>query len=144
MPTAGEANLNKRGRSQDDTTHPNSKKVCDPRADAKIPKASNPPIGKRATLLPKTANQPAEAQLRQAEIMKKARGHALAAQVAAADLALMDGNNNQVLIEDIGPEPDIFDKIVNNPDLPNEQLIDPNEVTAVSYTHLTLPTTPYV
>ena len=103
--------------------HPNSKKVCDPRADAKVPKTSNLPIGKRASTLPKTANQPTEAQVRQAEIMKKARGHAIASQVAANDLALM----NQVTVEGLGPEPDIFDKIVNNPDYPNEQLIDPNE-----------------
>ena len=83
-------------------------------------------MGKRASILPKSANQPTEAQVRQAEIMKKARGHAIASQVAANDLALM---SHPVTVEDIGPEPDIFDKIENNPEFPNEQLVDPNAVT---------------
>ena len=64
--------------------------------------------------------------------MKKARGYALAAQVAEADLALgtIDNtNNNQVQVEDVGPEPDIFDAVVNNPNFPNENIVDPNEAT---------------
>ena len=63
MPTAGEANLNKRMRSQDDMVNPNNKKVCDPHAEAKIPKSSNPPIGKRASQQPKTAILPTKLKL---------------------------------------------------------------------------------
>ena len=131
MPTAGEANLNKRMRSQDDLGNTNNKKVCDPRADAKIPKAANP--GKRNSQQPKAATLPTEAQVKQAEIMKKARGYAIAAQVAEADLALGNidnyNNNNAVEVEDIGPENDIFDEVVNNPNFPNENLIDPSATT---------------
>ena len=125
MPTAGEANLNKRGRSQDDVNHPNSKKVCDPRAEAKIPKPRESLLSKKAPAMPKTASMPTEAQIRQAEIMKKARALKADEILTTAETAAPEVNNN-VEVEDIGPEPDIFDEVVNNPNFYAEKQMEDN------------------
>ena len=66
---------------------------------------------------------PTEAQIRQAEIMKKARAQKVADIPAALEQEQEQAEevNNNVEIEVIGPEPDIFDKVVNNPNYSPER-----------------------
>ena len=113
MPTASEANLAKRGRSQDDIVQPTNKKVCDPRTDAKAPKGKDLTTGKGVPLVSKTVTLPTEAQIRQAEIMKKARTSQDRDPAQDIPPSMPDLS---VQVEDIGPEQDIFDKVINNPD----------------------------
>ena len=77
MPTAGEARLAaaKRTRSPDGNNNQNAaKKPCDPKAESKIPKPANEPIGKRASQKAvKEPNLPTEAQLKHQEILRTAQ-----------------------------------------------------------------------
>ena len=82
MPTAGEANKGtKRTRPEDNQAGQPSKKTCDPKTDASVPKPKETPLGAKKGA-PKAAG-PTEAQVRHAEIVKKAR----ADQAAQATLA---------------------------------------------------------
>ena len=67
-------------------------------------------LGKKAPLVSKTVTLPTEAKIRQAEIMKKART-TLEPEQQALPPSMPDLS---VQIEDIGPEQDIFDQVVNN------------------------------
>ena len=57
--------------------------------------------------------------------MKKARALKAEEILTTAETTPVEVNNN-VEIEDIGPEPDIFDEVVNNPDLYTEKQIEDN------------------
>ena len=81
MPTAGEANKGmKRTRPEDSQAEQLSKKSCDPKSDARAPKPKETPLAKKGA---SKVSGPTEAQVRHAEIVKKAR----ADQAAQATLA---------------------------------------------------------